>query len=134
MSSAVLGGQPLGSGDVLGDERRIEGDGRGLPPDRLGGARDVLRGQSGVRSDAPGVGLFVVLPERVGIGGQRPLCECEHGGQHLLDLERTEDRRRGFEKQPQAVEVLGVRPLGIDWRSSFDVLSGHGTPGIGRGL
>ena len=95
--AAVLRGEPFRRRDVLRDDRSVEWDCRALAADRLDGAGDVLCGQTCVRGDVPGIGCFVVVPEGVGIGGERPLGEVEHLRQHRLDFERPEDGRRGFE-------------------------------------
>jgi hypothetical protein len=129
MGLTVFRVEPLRGCDVLGDQRAVERDRHRPVADRRGRVGDVLVGQARVCGNGPGLARLVILPQRVAVGRERALREREHGGQHLLDLERPQDGRRGFEQESQAIELLGVR-LGIDWSFGFDVVSGHGAPRV----
>ena len=126
--SAVLRRQPVSGRDVFRDEGRVERNRRRRAADRLDRARDVLGRQPGVGGDAPRLGRIVELPERVSIGRECSLGELEDRREHLLRLERAEDRGRRVQEEPEPLEVLGRGPLGIDGRSTLEVVGGHATP------
>jgi hypothetical protein len=49
----------------------------------------------------------VLAPERVGIGGERPAGKLEDLGEHRLDVERAQERGRGFEEQAEPLDLVG---------------------------
>ncbi len=91
VGGAVLLRQPFGPLDVFRDDRRLERDGVRVTPDRPHRRRDVLFRQPGVRADAPDPAAFVVLPDGVRVGRERPAGERKHLRKHLFDVERAEE-------------------------------------------
>jgi len=109
----VLLRQPFGPLDVFDDDRRVERDGGRVAADRRHRRRDVDVRQAAGCADAPDPTAFVVLPEGVRVGQERPAGEGEHLREHRLDVERAEEPRGRLQQEPQPPEILGVLPLGV---------------------
>jgi hypothetical protein len=106
MGAPVRRADPVGCGDVFCHERLFEQDGVALPADRGGRALDVRLGEPFVRGHGPGPVARVLAPERVGIGGERPAGKLEDLGEHRLDVERAQERGRGFEEQAEPLDLI----------------------------